>query len=271
MKSDQNDKNGLAEDIAVYILGGMDAKEREEFLNTVQGTTMQEQLTEAQETLEILAQHQAIAPPAHIRNRLFSQLFGKTFSSSLRNIQSKIQRLYYYVAAASLLAVIGLGSAMIMYNSRENLRITLQETQSILQKEKNNNIILAQKSMLLDQRDALVFNRDIVVVALREVQQQNKQLRSTIYWNKKDNTVFFESGTLTALGNDKSYQLWALKDGVPIDLGIFDVTTQPRIMTMKSAVSPDAFAVTIEPRGGSKLPTLQTLTVLGKVTEQTNS
>jgi anti-sigma-K factor RskA len=68
--------------------------------------------------------------------------------------------------------------------------------------------------------------------------------------------------------NDKAhqYQLWALVGGKPVDLGVFDsgADTLTNIKEMKSLASADAFAVTLEPRGGSVNPTMDQMMVIGK-------
>jgi anti-sigma-K factor RskA len=67
--------------------------------------------------------------------------------------------------------------------------------------------------------------------------------------------------------NDQAhqYQLWALVGGKPVDLGVFDVdTTSKEMKEMKSTALADAFAVTLEPRGGSTSPTMSEMMVVGK-------
>ena len=65
---------------------------------------------------------------------------------------------------------------------------------------------------------------------------------------------------------DHQYQLWALVGGKPIDLGVFDKSPKDTtdMKEMKSIASAEAFAVTLEPRGGSINPTMNEMMVLGK-------
>ncbi|MEZ4904504.1 MAG: anti-sigma factor [Spirosomataceae bacterium] len=63
--------------------------------------------------------------------------------------------------------------------------------------------------------------------------------------------------------SDKQYQLWALVGGNPVDLGVFDVNTA--MQKMKAIPKADAFAVTLEKKGGSPTPHLEELYVMGKV------
>jgi anti-sigma-K factor RskA len=55
---------------------------------------------------------------------------------------------------------------------------------------------------------------------------------------------------------DKQYQLWALMNGQPIDLGVF-ARDERLLIKMKNVQNAQAFAITVEPKGGSTTPTSQ--------------
>ncbi|MEQ8237998.1 MAG: anti-sigma factor, partial [Cyclobacteriaceae bacterium] len=87
--------------------------------------------------------------------------------------------------------------------------------------------------------------------------------QAVIYWNKEEQAVLLNSASLTALNENQQYQLWALLDGQPIDAGIFDAQSG-QFQMMKDIAAADAFAITIEPKGGSENPTLETMQVYGE-------
>jgi anti-sigma-K factor RskA len=65
---------------------------------------------------------------------------------------------------------------------------------------------------------------------------------------------------------DHQYQLWALVDGKPVDLGVFDMRDgEVGLKNMKPIGVAQTFAVTLEPRGGSVSPTLEKLMVIGNI------
>jgi anti-sigma-K factor RskA len=66
------------------------------------------------------------------------------------------------------------------------------------------------------------------------------------------------------LASDKQYQLWALIDGKPTDLGLFDGGKDKVILKMNNTQKADAFAITIENRGNTGGPNLQQLQSMGK-------
>ena len=63
---------------------------------------------------------------------------------------------------------------------------------------------------------------------------------------------------------DKDYQLWALKDGQPIDMGVFRMVTEANtLLEVGQVPKVEAFAVTLEPKGGSVSPNLEEIYVYG--------
>jgi anti-sigma-K factor RskA len=85
--------------------------------------------------------------------------------------------------------------------------------------------------------------------------------QATVYWNQSTKEVYLRIQSLEALSQDQQYQLWAIVDGKPVDMGVFDNDTG--LLKMKTTGKAAAFAVTIEPRGGKASPSLETMQVLG--------
>ncbi|MGH9056776.1 MAG: anti-sigma factor domain-containing protein [Acidimicrobiales bacterium] len=65
---------------------------------------------------------------------------------------------------------------------------------------------------------------------------------------------WFNEG-LPALASAKTYQLWAMVDGQAISVGVLGDHPQTVAFSLGSAATTDAFAVTVEPAGGSVSPT----------------
>jgi anti-sigma-K factor RskA len=94
--------------------------------------------------------------------------------------------------------------------------------------------------------------------------------KMTVYWNKRERNVILDQSRTVLPANDPEhqYQLWALVDGKPVDLGVFDVKADPGklLLEMKAIPKAQAFAVTLEKRGGSVSPTMDQMFVLGNIT-----
>lgn len=138
---------------------------------------------------------------------------------------------------------------------RENLR--LRETRERLARElveKSRQYALAQEVMQMIQDPNLP--RMTLVSAKTQPQPQIK----TIYQPQKGH-VLLMANNLPALPGDKVYELWLLpaSGGDPMPAGTFSPDPKGSTMmmhAMDSGVEAKAFAVTIEPRGGSRTPTM---------------
>jgi anti-sigma-K factor RskA len=88
------------------------------------------------------------------------------------------------------------------------------------------------------------------------------QAQASVYWNQSSEEVFVSIQSLKQISQENQYQLWALVDGKPVDAGVFDSQFEG-LLKMKNVKGAQAFAVTIEPRGGLPAPTLLTMQVIG--------
>jgi len=93
--------------------------------------------------------------------------------------------------------------------------------------------------------------------------------KMVVYWHVTGNHVMMDNSKLHLPVNDKNhqYQLWALVNGKPVDLGVFDIETAHSgiLKNMKDIASAQTFAVTLEQRGGSPSPTMEQMIVAGNV------
>lgn len=81
---------------------------------------------------------------------------------------------------------------------------------------------------------------------------------------------FFFTDKLPALPANQDYQLWYIGNAGPVDAGIFQVDASGySALTIRNlpqnVAEISAFAVTIEPKGGSASPTLDQMVLLGKI------
>ncbi|MBD0333604.1 MAG: anti-sigma factor [Chitinophagaceae bacterium] len=84
-----------------------------------------------------------------------------------------------------------------------------------------------------------------------------------VFWSPKSKDVFIANISLPPPPSGRQYQLWAIVDGQPVDAGMLKDIHQPA-QKMKSFAKADAFAITLEKKGGSATPTLEAMYVMGK-------
>jgi anti-sigma-K factor RskA len=89
-----------------------------------------------------------------------------------------------------------------------------------------------------------------------------------VFWNKRENKVILMPKNLPAPPDGKQYQLWAIDmEGKPVDAGMLapENTVADAMVPMKSVSQAQAFAISLEPMGGSAAPTTTAIYVVGAI------
>jgi anti-sigma-K factor RskA len=123
---------------------------------------------------------------------------------------------------------------------------------------------LANTKTLLDA----LRERDIISVPL-DGQANFENSYAKVYWNKTNNTIYLDAQGLPEPPKGKVYQVWSLTLNplAPTSLGTIDgfKTDDNKIFTITNTNASEAFAITLEPEGGSKTPTMEQLYTLGVI------
>jgi anti-sigma-K factor RskA len=92
---------------------------------------------------------------------------------------------------------------------------------------------------------------------------------ATVYWDTTSKDVYLVVNNLPKPASDKQYQLWALLNGQPIDIGMVDndvfIGQKKLLLRMKNVRGAQAFAITLEKKGGSEKPTMESMYVMGNL------
>jgi anti-sigma-K factor RskA len=86
-----------------------------------------------------------------------------------------------------------------------------------------------------------------------------------VFWNSESNEVFVDPLKLPEPPTHQQYQLWALENGKPVDAGTISSINSGAIQKMKQIRVAQAFAITLEKKGGSSSPTMEKMYVMGKI------
>lgn len=214
---------------------------------------------EAQETFEQLATLQAITPPAHLEEQIRSKItFGNSDDISkiipLNKGDQKVEEkssISKWMMAASLLLLFGLGYLGYEVNSKNNQ----------LEEIANSNKTLSTKITSLEEMNTILMNSK--KIELKGVEKHPNML-AEVYWNESKE-VFLNPKNLPAAPSGKQYQLWAIVDGKPVDLGMYDDKSDLTVQKMKVVENPQAFAITLEKEGGNPTPTMEEMYVMGTI------
>nr|WP_255531382.1 anti-sigma factor [Pontibacter sp. 172403-2] len=140
------------------------------------------------------------------------------------------------------------------------LSTALASQQTLAQNYQTASYQLNQQEQLL----RMLRDEDYRPVKLKGV-EAHPNANVMVYWSPQQQKVYVDAVQLPALPAGKQYQLWALYDGKPIDAGMLQANGQPGMQQMKQIEAAQAFAITLEPVGGSINPTLDQMFVMGEI------
>ena len=82
--------------------------------------------------------------------------------------------------------------------------------------------------------------------------------RCTMFWDKKTGKIYIMIHHLPLSSSSKDYQLWAMVDGKPVNIGIINDAIRGRFIEMENVpAAAKAFSVTLEKAGGNPTPTME--------------
>nr|WP_068891400.1 anti-sigma factor [Pedobacter panaciterrae] len=182
--------------------------------------------------------------------------------------ESKIKSLRIaLVACIALLAV----SIVALYSAHNQLGVAKDQIASLsLNNEKFTSTVNFMKQSNADLQKIIDMNNDPDWKAVKLAgTDMDPKAKMTVYWHAKGKHVMVDNSKMDLPANDQQhqYQLWAIVNGKPVDLGVFDVKSDSThiLLAMKEIGSAAAFAVTLEKKGGSVSPTMNQMIVIGNV------
>ncbi|CAK9253497.1 unnamed protein product [Sphagnum jensenii] len=173
---------------------------------------------------------------------------------------------YRWLAAASVaLFLISSGVNLYLYNQYQSVTGQIAELQSKNSVLADNNTHLTKQVTTISDDLTAVSSASNVRVELEGL-PLSPAARALIFWDKERKATYINTSELPPLAQEKQYQLWAIVDGKPVDLGVLPTDKQQTaLLKVKDVSAPQAFAITIEPKGGSVNPTMDQMIVLGKL------
>ncbi|MBL7729681.1 MAG: anti-sigma factor [Chitinophagaceae bacterium] len=226
-----------------YVLGLLSEEERKEFEQVCsQHPEVQEARTAFELSLEKQAMENAIAPPAQLRNKIFSAISSDTAAPADKTVQpretpvKKMTNWWKYAAAASVLLLAG----SIYWN------IDLSKKNKVLEGNYNNTV--AELGDLKKDLSILQQNPGVKMAAMNG-QPVSPASFTTVYWDTTSQDVYLMINNLPKPASDQQYQLWAFLNGQPVDMGLIEITEKPlQLYRLKKAQQAEAFAITLEKR-----------------------
>jgi anti-sigma-K factor RskA len=250
--------------IEAYVLGDLSKEERTTFEKELaQSPELREELRKTEQVVEALLMKGAVWPAEKVKEKIFSSIVN-TSNRQLKSDTKTVPIYWKWVAAASiLLAVISVYVAVDYQQKWLKTTIALNnlidQNRQIAEKYTGVN----QKLSKIEQDFSIIENSSFTKVVMKGTVSSPTSIAS-VYWSADTQEVYLSIQNLKQIVSNQHYQLWAISDGVPVDMGVFD-SNFSGLLKMKNVSQAQAFAVTIEPRGGKPTPTLENMQVLGYV------
>lgn len=269
--------------IELYILGILDPVEKEEVENMIQKyPEVRSEKNRIEASMEAFAQQEAVEPSKDIKEEIRSKLkFSSDTEQSFRAVndindfgmhtnriplypvQKSADRVYPYALAAcvSLLLISGLSISMLYSKLNE----TRNNYSDLLNRSRQYGTQVAYFKTELTKSRIVMDDPDYRKLSLPGTKAHANSL-AVVWWNRKKHTVMIDPLGLPSTDKDHSYQLWAIVNGKPVDAGVFQVNTEIKTVSqLKDIETAQAFAVTLENKGGSSSPTMSEMYVMSSI------
>ncbi len=257
--------------LEAYVMDQLSTAERAEVENAASDhPEIREELEKIELSMEALAFATAVKPPSDVKEKLMAQIQTppktKQETPVIEMKPDGSFGMLRFAAAASV--IVALGAAIMAFNYWNKWQSAEDRLASLIAQNEQFAENYNQVNQQLDdiQNAVAIMNNTAYKRVVMNGTDNSPQALATVYWNESSADVYLSIQNLKELSQDQQYQLWAIIDGKPVDAGVFDPGSSNFLVQMKN-IGPNAaaFAVTIEPRGGSETPSLETMQVVGNV------
>lgn len=275
--------------LELYVLGDLSAAEIAEVESmAAKYPEIREELNQIELTLGELTDSYAVEPSEKVKTAFFNAIDFASLEQQAEEIQNEIKpftesvkeepivvpihqsrlNFYKYSFAACLgLLILSIAAIFTLYNNLEKSKQQLIVLQTSNQDFANQVNFLETKVDKANEAISVYGNPDFKMVELKGT-ANSPESKMMVAFNPVMQKVMIDMKSMKMPVHDENhqYQLWALVDGKPVDLGVFDADQSALgLKDMKSLEKAQAFAVTLEPKGGSINPTMDKMMVMGAI------
>lgn len=276
--------------IEAYVMG-LASEEEIQILECIQkhNAEVRQAVLDAQIAIEGFVTREAVTPPAHLKSSIWAAIQAEDLNSETESApiidlfkenvqpessvetesekiqtiplvkpagnQLEIKNYKNYAVAASAALLLGVGASIFLFQEKTKL-----ENQIAFLEQKNNEES-SNYSQLLEKWN-ITSNPDMKTIVLAGV-ENHPGTKAIVYIDKNSKQTYLSVENLPACPAGHAYQLWAIVDGKPVDGGMYQ--SKDSIQKMYVIENAQAFAITLEVEGGSVVPTMENMYVMGEV------
>ena len=261
--------------LEAYVLGALSEEESEQVAKMVSShPELKKELDAIEEAMYNYAVSHSQTPPSGLKAKLMDSI--EEAGGKQVHLPKQKRPAVYYLAAASVIVALFSSFFAFYYWSKWS-----QAKEQILAMEQQNAAMAQNLNMVNNKLQQDVTTKEQYIANLKQdltlaldttthiVKLKGLPLSPTasavVVWNKSSHDVYIDVKSLPVPPPDMQYQLWALYNGQPIDAGVFEVQDSIVLQRVKNIEGAQAFAVTLERRGGSAVPTMDAMYLMGKL------
>ena len=255
MAQNENTQN-FEELCAAYVLGSLNSEEKASFENLLAEASDEQQ--QFYDDMEVIAAEMALLypeldPSPSIKQQLIEMAWSSVNSKTGANIHY-LSRFRYAVAASVVFMLVSIG----LLFQTQNLNEDLSEQLALVDQQQSKIEILETEVERKEELLTILEARDVDLI-LMDGLDVNPTGYGKVVWDKDNGQALLQVANIPTVPTAKEYQLWFVVNNQPISAGVFAVNDPAqdnffKISEFQQAGS-GAFAITLEPEGGSPQPT----------------
>jgi hypothetical protein len=175
--------------------------------------------------------------------------------SNVRKKPSSSQTYKYLLAATLVSLIISTFASFFFYRKwyeAEDRYISLLNDKNAL----THNYALLKNSFDDLYSDLTIMRDAKMKVITLQPSDSTKKYSARIYWNPVTRETCLDAIALPEADSTTQFQLWALTGGQYVYAGAFEPSPEEGILRLIPVVNADSWAVSIEPKSGSSVPTM---------------
>ena len=274
MANEQSHTEKFEELCAGYVLHALDEEERAEFEEMLANASDEErdlyqQMWSAANQLAFTVEKNEPGPA--VKEQLMNKIRTESDEQEAQDTVTDIQETtseeeetdsadfnWPAFAAAASFALLIISLSLVFYSF--NLSSEISNKESVIAQQETQITELKSELQQKEEMLAILEAREVDLVMMSGM-EVNPDGYGKIIWNSEQQQALLQVSNLPAVPKDKDYQLWLIKNNKPVSAGVFAVNNESdkffKIEKMADAdeQSANAFAVTMEPKGGVPQPT----------------
>jgi anti-sigma-K factor RskA len=255
-------ESGILETYAMGLASEQEVKQVAEMI--ARYPEVKAELHEIEVSLENFDSKNAVEPPSHLKAKILAKVSGsqvpvsgngKADAKVVSIAPAKQSNFFKYAAAILLLAVAGGGIYILMLQDALSTYRDLATKYDFENDELNRQLQATSDSVKqMNSEIALLKTPSMKSIELKgmDVAPDSKAMA---YANTSTGEVYLEIMNLPAAPDGMQYQFWGIVDGKPVTAGMIPLSDTSGIHAMTTVPNAVAYAISLEPKGGSQQPT----------------